>query len=339
MNSNVYVWYSKGSEDSGKVFAKLLGTEQHGTLPPKDFSGVLVCYGAVPGDKFKWSERNIRFIFNDPRQTRKHHDRAAMFKTLAAAGINVPKIFALKDLATISAACEKLGTTSVQGLSVFKAGGSDAMWIHTANEFANAKSVVPKDAKPEVAKTRGMVYASTPEFLSEKRTRMFIVDGAFVCATARGNGNHVEFAKMAASEQTAEANKESAEKLIRYLLENGFVDPAKAYWQVFNAVSPEMTTAAVSAAKALGLDFCAVDLVQEGAKVTVLNVVSTPGIATTEMSAIHGPIQDALKLWMKRAHRTAKEIIAELAKEASEEEAEEIVTKLRSMKAETAKAG
>ncbi len=321
---NVFVWYSQASEDSGKVLAQILGTELHGVLPPRDFTGVLVCYGATPSDKFKWEDRSVRFIFNDPRVVRKHVDRASLFAELSKGGLNTLPIHKLTPVSVFEDVCAQLGTDSVSGLSVFKVTGGDAKPAQTEVGFNQAKAL-------------GMIYASTAQYLSDKRTRVFVVDGAFVGAIAQTNDNTALFAKAAAAEQTFLPNKEQAETFIKSLLDNGVVTPAKSYWAPQTAVSPAMIQAAIKSAATLSLDFCAVDLVTNpNGSVTVLNVVSTPNITGQDM--LHGPLADAVKLWLKRANRTAKEILAEIVEQATEDEADMLVAELRKVKSEASKA-
>lgn len=324
-NANVYVWYSKSSEDSGKMIAKLIGTEQHGTLPPKEFSGTLVCYGAIPGEKFKWEERSPKFILNDPRHIRKFADRSAMFAALEKAGISGPKVVKVEPNMTFNGACQSLGVAPFQGVTMFKAGGAGAKLVLTDQEFNQEKAL-------------GMACVSSPEFLTDKRIRLFIAGGNFVGATGRSNGNHGTFAKMAAKEQNVIEEKGKAEALILHLLETGVINGCKTYWQPLNAVDPVLVEAATKAASALGFDFCAVDMLDTGNGVAkVLNVVTTPDIVSPAMEMLHAPLADSLKLWLKRSFKSAKEILSDLAAEANEEQAQVIVSELRKIKAEAVK--
>lgn len=65
-----FVWCSQGTLESAALLAKRLKC-QHGTVPPKDFRGDLVCLGAAPDDKFNWAGRTLGYIANDPRKYRK----------------------------------------------------------------------------------------------------------------------------------------------------------------------------------------------------------------------------------------------------------------------------
>ncbi len=318
MENNTYVWYGKASEESGKLLAQLLGVENHGTLPPKDFAGVLICYGATPADKFKYEERKTRAIFNDPRRIRKYLDRRAMFDALAVAGFSVPKIVPINQYESYNSTCEKLGVDSAGGLCLFKANGADAKPAFSELGFG------------ELAK--GMVYAAGPDFMSINRTRAFIVDGVFVGALIQSNDNSPNFAKQAALEQAVVEDKSKAEQLLSYLLERGFIKANNAYWQVQNAVHPKLIEAAIGASKALKYDFCAVDMCEKDGKVVIMNVVTTPSIVGHEV--IHGVLASQIKLWMKRADRSYKEILAEISEKADEKEAEEIVAELLKARAE-----
>jgi len=62
----MFVWYSKGTEESGIKIAEKLGCD-HGTVPPKGYEGDVYCFGAAPAANFKWGDRKFDKVYNDPR--------------------------------------------------------------------------------------------------------------------------------------------------------------------------------------------------------------------------------------------------------------------------------
>lgn len=65
----MFVWHSKGTEESGAKIAEKLGCE-HGTVPPRNYEGDVFCFGAAPAANFKWEDRKFGKIYNDPREVR-----------------------------------------------------------------------------------------------------------------------------------------------------------------------------------------------------------------------------------------------------------------------------
>jgi len=70
---SVFVWHGKDSQESAEALAAELGGTA-GTLPPKGFSGHLVCLSPGVSEKFKWEDRTFGTIVNDPRKGYKKTD-------------------------------------------------------------------------------------------------------------------------------------------------------------------------------------------------------------------------------------------------------------------------
>lgn len=85
----MFVWHSKGTEESAVALAEKLGCE-HGTVPPPGYAGEVFCYGAAPADNFNWGNRTFTKIINDPRKYRKYRSAQELLDKLGAASINVP---------------------------------------------------------------------------------------------------------------------------------------------------------------------------------------------------------------------------------------------------------
>ncbi len=63
----MFIWHSKGTEESATALAQKLECE-HGTVPPTDYEGDVICFNAKPSPKFKWDSRKFGKIINDPRK-------------------------------------------------------------------------------------------------------------------------------------------------------------------------------------------------------------------------------------------------------------------------------
>lgn len=315
MQNNLYVWYSSASEDSGKLIAQLLECQQHGTNPPKGFDGTIIAFGAKPTPEFKWQERKIRGILNDPRVIRPLTDRMKLFERLAGAELRVPKLLKLTAELNFATACSHLGTSPALGVAVLKSSGGEAKLAFSDLGIAEARR-------------NGATYVAHSDFLHPTRTRAFIVGGYYIGALQRDNQDNSEFSNAVAAEQSIWSNKEEAQKFILHLVEGGFVRPLKTYWKPLTAINPKLQTTAVAAAAAAGFDLCAVDMaMNDDGEATVLNMVSTPELVSHPQ--LHPGLTSSLRLWTKRAIRSAKEILTEIAQEANEQEAEAIVAELR----------
>ena len=77
----MFVWHSKGTEESATAIAQAMNCE-HGTVPPMGYEGEVFCYGAAPADNFNWAGRNFTKVINDPRIFRKYRDMAVVGEKL-----------------------------------------------------------------------------------------------------------------------------------------------------------------------------------------------------------------------------------------------------------------
>lgn len=313
-----YVWYSAGSKETGEFIAKAIGAEQHGVLPPKEFTGSVVCFGATPSDKFKWEERNFSGLFNDPRIVRNFVNRKKMFARLAEGGLIVPPVIDVSPEDTYASLVGKLGLNLGNIITVFSENGGHAVQVTNSYNYDQAKA----NAK----------LASGSDFGILDRTRVFVVNGMVIGGLKRSKNNTGVFVEKAVNDQNIIADKEKAAELIKHLLGSGYISQAKYFWAAHDGYSPAMVAAAVKAAGLLQYDLCAVDLVETAAGgVKVLNVVSTPDLVN--YPNLHIALTNAVKGWVQNKVRSAKDILKELTEKSDEEEAAAIVAVLRDYKA------
>lgn len=313
-----YVWYSNGSKETGEFIAKALGTKDHGILPPKEFTGPVICFGATPSDKFKWEERNFSGLFNDPRIVRNFVNRKKMFARLAEGGLVVPEVVDVTPEDTYASLAAKLSQNLGSTITLFSENGGNVVQVTNSYNYDQVKA----NAK----------LASGMDFGLLDRTRIFVVNGAVIGGLKRSKNNTGIFVEKAAGDQNIIADKEKAAELIKHLLGSGYVSQAKYFWAAYDGFSPAMTSTAVKAAGLLQYDLCAVDVVETIAGgVKVLNVVSTPDLVS--FPNLHVSLINALKAWMKSKVRSAKDILKELTEKSDEEEAAAIVAVLRGYKA------
>lgn len=316
-----YLWYSRSSQESASIIAKELDIPC-GSLPPTDFSGTLICWGAKPSDKFKWGSRTLRAIFNDPRNVRTYLDRKVLFDKLAEAGINVASCITLDEDSQYLNLCNLLGVTAEDGFITGRPTGRSAR-------------VVTNQAELHAAVVDGNVRAFDPKFVQANRIRLYVVNGSVVGATTRATAAANDtFFTRAIEEVTAAAGVGvgNAEMALRKAVELGIVKPIKGYWSAFGAVTPVMRTTAILAAQTLGMEFCAVDISSDGVDMQVLNVVTTPNLR--EVPSVHAALVTAIGAWNTDNSRTTKEVLQDLVNDATDEEAVALLEKLREFKGE-----
>jgi len=313
-----FVWYSRSSQESGTLLAEELGFE-HGLVPPQGFCGALVCYGAKPTDKFKWENRTIQAILNDPRKVQTYRDRKALFDKLAESGINVIGCSALTEESQYLNLCNLMGVNPERGFITARASG-----IRTR--------VVTNQAELQDAIADGNTRALEPQFVQSNRIRIYVANGVAVGATCMTElvANDAFFIRAAEETAPDGVSKEHTEEIVRKLVDTGVMAPIKAYWNPYGAVTPGMRTLAIAAAQALGLDFCAVDATPDGLQ--ILNVVTTPNLR--EVPSIHQALVNEIGTWSTENTRTAKDILQDLVNDASDDEAVTLLEKLRELKGE-----
>lgn len=319
--SDKYLWYSKGSQETGALLADKLGFETAGTIPSKNFSGVAVCFGAAYTDKFRWEDRNFQAIFNDPRVVRQYTDRKNLFDKLGEAGLNTISCVPLTAEAQYTNICNVLAATETEGFVACKPSGAKARVVQTQADL-------------QTAIDDGCNRALDRRFSAQTRLRVFVVAGNVVGALSKQPTNTPTYAARAAI-QLHESDNSVSETTIQQVLtaaiSKGLVSPTKNFWAPHSLTSTALRTAAIAVAEALGLDFCAVDFYSgdDGAH-DVLNVVTTPNLR--EVPSVQGPIVNAISAWVTENSMTAKEILLSLINEANDEEASSLLAELRETK-------
>lgn len=313
--NDTYFWYSNSSRETGTVLATALGMA-HGTLPPNGFNGTIVCWGASPTSKFKWADRNFQALMNDPRKVNKYKDRKNIFDKLIMAGLDVVGCVPLTSEAQYSNICSTLAVPMEEGFVAAKENGTKARLVKNQSDLQTA---INDECNRAIEKT----------FLSPEKLRVFVIGGKVVVSLRKAIGTDDTFLTKAAEEAfSANGNisKDTYKNVLASILSAGVVTAAKSYWAEYG-VSTLVRDIALTAAKAMELDFAAIDIVAAGNMTTIINVVTTPNLKDTP--SIQAPVVAALKEWVKNNSMTAKEILLSMIQGASEDEAVSILESLR----------
>jgi len=320
MTMKTYLWHSNSSKETATWLAEKLGMA-HGNLPPAGFNGTVVCWGASFTDKFKWDSRNFQGLLNDPRKVKKFTDRKVMFAKLAETGLNVPACIPLTNEATYSNICHLLGSTEAEGFTASKMSGAKARNVTTQADL-------------QTALNDGCVRAIDVLFSSNNRIRMFVVDGAYQGAVSmQSNLTAPAFAGQAAQMMCA---KDSTLDLamttatLSLAITQGMVKPDKGFWGPHSVLNAATRNVAVTATKQLGLDFAAVDVALDGTTLHVINVLTSPNLRN--VPSVQEAVRTSLAAWVNANTMTAKEILQALVNDATDDEADAILTELRARK-------
>lgn len=309
-----FVWYSKGSKETGELIAGLINAEGHGTVPPKNFSGIIVSFGAKPSEKFKWENRNIRALMNDPRHVRKFLDRSKLFDTITELGIDTVGHTNLGEGAQYANICQEMAIDEGAGFIACKKGGAAPRVVRTQEQLDEALA-------------DGCSLAVETTFGSQSRIRIFVVNGAVVGALRKTtNVPNAELAEHLA----AEVEGAAAPGVLEQLINKGLIKAGKSFWRPHALNSQAKRNAAVTIAKQLGFGFCAIDMSEGAGNPVVYNVVSTP--ALVGHNTVHGPIRDAIQAWTEANDKSARELIQGMLDNANDEECEAILEGFREIK-------
>lgn len=312
-----FVWHSKANAESAVWLAKQLKTKGVGTVPGRSFEGVALCWGATVSSKFKWDSRTFTAMMNDPRKVRPYADRRELFNKLGEAGLSVLSCVPLSEQAQYANICSLLAANVVEGFIVSKTSGASARLVSTQADLQTAIEA-------------GCNRAIDSRFGAENRFRIFVVDGVAVAALQKAPSTNENFAQNLAKSMYPEATTAqltSHTSTLMTALEKKFIKPTKTFWSALPSPHAAMTNRAVSAAAALGFDFCAVDLVSIDGNIDVINVVTTPNLR--EAPSIQKPVVAALSSWIRKNTMTAKEILTTAVAAASEAEAATLLAFLK----------
>ena len=316
--SNI-IWHSKGSAETAAWLAKQLKIKGVHVTPPKDFAGVAIAYGANYTDKFKWGNRNFRVIMNDPRKVRPLTDRREMFNRLGEAGLSVVSCVPLATTATYANICNLLAMNAAQGFVACKPSGAGAR-------------VVTNQADLTTAMDAGCNRALDRRFGSKLSYRLFVVDGAVVAALQKAPQTDDQFSQQVANEMGKNTRERtSIRAILSQALAGKYIVADRSFYGSYDNIPDNMRTAAISAATALGFDFCAVDLnVAAGGAVDVLNVVTTPNLR--DAPSVQKEVVVAIQAWVAKNTMTPKQILASVIADATDDEAATLLKFLREEK-------
>lgn len=315
MATKIYLWYSSKNVKEGEQVARILGFENHGTLVPEKFDGIVVSYGAQPAEVFKWERRNIRAMINDPRKTVTYRNRLTMLKKLAQDKVATISHFptAITATTTFESLCATLGKPFV----ACKENGASATLIDTAGALASA------------VRHEGAKVALCSDFNRPERVRVFVLNGVVMASLARGIWADDAFVNHAMSELPAVEQTNGLRASITKMIKEGIIAPKKAFWGDYSQlVTAEHRALALAAASSLGYQFCAVDMLEDGSK--VINVVTTPDISIHP--SLHAPLKDGFGKWVLNNSKKAKDLLREMTEAASEDEADALLEALRGIK-------
>lgn len=319
---NTTVWHSKGSAETATWLAEQLEIPC-GTLPSAGFAGLGICWGAAPAEKFNWTRRNFRALFNDPRKVRKYRARSAMYAKIGETGINAPSTTHLSEASTYANICNLFTVTHGAGFAASRDNGTSARLVTNNDELAAAIA-------------DGCSLAITREFLAEDRIRIFVVSGNVVACVRYGNLNNERLAEVIAGElhegEDDDVSLVGYQKVLRAAFDKDYARCDRRFWTPYTAISLTAKTAAINACQALEFDFGAVDIVLSAAgEPTIINVVTTPNLR--EVPSAQQPIITAIRAWMSEKVMTPHEILKDLVENIDNDaEADAILEKLREIK-------
>jgi len=322
---SIFLWYSKGSQETGVWLAERLGVDDHGAVPPRYFEGSVICWGASPSEKFKWEKRNFQNVFNDPRKISELKDRKALFDGITSVGVPSVRCVVVpqNSPAEYAQICQQLDVPTEIGFTVCTSSGFKCKVVKDGAELALALG--GQDNK--------RTHAVTNNFGSPDRVRVYVADGTILGAAQYtdelSDGAFLAKAAEVVSEDWDDYTKQQVTSVIERALKLKVVKPSCGAWTSFSVTSPVMRNRALTVANNLKFDFCAIDFSTDGT-MTVLNVVTNPNLR--EVISVQSTITNAISGWAANNSRTAKDILTELISGATSDEASSLLEELRNVK-------
>lgn len=305
---SIFLWYSKKSQETGIWLAERLNILNHGTIPPRNFEGSIICWGAIPSEKFKWEKRNFQAIFNDPRTIRPLLDRKLLFDKVSSVGIPVVRcaIVSQND-PQYQQICETLDVSVDIGFVLCTLYGFRHKHVTNQQELtANLGGEKPR------------IRAVTSNFITEDRIRVYVVENTVLGASRYSHDltdeNFLSKISMSVTENWDDYTNSQVTSIFRRAIELKLVQPACGVWTAFSITNPNMQQRALTIAQNLNFDFCAIDFSTDGA-MTVLNIVTAPNLR--EVTSVQSAITNAFFGWVSNNSRTAKDILIDLITNAS----------------------
>lgn len=324
---SVFLWYSKSSEETGAWLAERLNISGHGTKPPREFEGTVICWGAAPSEKFRWEKRNFQAIFNDPRVIRPLLNREDLFKKIEELGIPTTKFSKLSLMEggvpvvhNYSQWCTALEVSEEVGFIACSPGGFK-------------KRTVTSQAKLEEAIADERTCVTTAQFTEKKRIRVFVANGVVVGAARFTDTIPVEStaAVVAASVSSGwgEFTAAQCQAVLSRAVELDLIAAKGGVWTPHSVTNAATRNHVMSIAATLKFDFCAVDFADDGSG-TVINIITTPNLR--EVTTVQSAITNAVSSWLYKNSRTAKDILLEVIGESTSEEASSLLEELSSLR-------
>jgi hypothetical protein len=308
---NIYVWYSKRSEDGAKELIHALKMHidtnvTSGSLPAKGFDGHLVCWGPSIQKNFSWKSRNFRSITNDPRLVKRFNDRTDLRELLAENQVESVPWCKLLPGANLDNVHTLLGVTSDSGRVMY------------ATTTGGGKSqMVLSQTQLDMAISNGLTraFAINP---TNTRTRMFVTRSVSKSPTFSATLESTEdltFLRSLVSD-----NKQAKDALER-LCVNAHVKSEKKW----KKASPDTSRAAVSKniCQILDLNFCTVEFVGN----SVLSVYTSPSKESMTEEVSHSFANEIMSK-VNSIESDQKVKLQTVAAEATEEEAAAILSLL-----------
>lgn len=318
---SLFLWYSKSSKETGEWLAKQLKISEHGTKPPRDFNGTVICWGANPSEKFKWEKRNFQQVYNDPRVIRPLLDRKLLLEKIAGVGLAVTKFIEIpKEAPQYEDLCGALDSTPNQGFMTCTIGGFKRMRVTSQVEL-------DLSIEEEESRTRATGF----EFAATERIRIYTAGGTIVGSS--------KFIREIPAETLAGtvSNKMSAGwgvfteaqcvEVLQRAIDLKLIMAKGGTWAPFALSDATLRANAQTIAAILKFDFCAIDFALDG---TVLNVITTPNLR--EVTTVQNAITNAISSWVYKNSRTPKDILLEVISESSSEEASSFLEELSNIK-------
>lgn len=307
MPEDIFLWHAQSSKETGILLAQNLGVK-HGNIPPESFKGVLICWGASPSEKFKWENRTIKSLLNDPRKIQKYKDRKVLFDLLTSAGYETPSCIALASDINYDEICELISSPIKEGFFIGKKTGT------ALRKITNQEQMPSEDKKN--------LRIFSPDFCSDARIRVFVYKDRLLGALQRGETTSNEVFVHCATNSVS--GDESFRILLEKLIEQEVIKPNKTYWAPYIIIPWEEQLRVLNISKTLGFDFCAIDFSPDLG--TVLNVLTTPSLTMTP--TILAPIVNEISAWVAEKTRTTKETLLAMINEATDREVDSLFERL-----------
>ena len=319
---SIFIWYANSSKETGIWLAEKLGISEHGTTPPRDFEGSVVCWGASPSEKFKWEKRNFQSFFNDPRKLSPLKNRKVLLDRVAS--LNIPTV-----------SCAVLPAESPQYSQVcVDLGVSEDVGFVLCNSFGfNKKPIVDQACLDiSVGDDNKRTHAISNEFNNTKRIRVYVAAGVIVGATQFTD----ELTKEAALTKTSyelvkdwdRFTRAQVYEIIGRAQELKLIKTVCEAWITSAINNTSMRNRALTISQDLGFDFCAIDFSVDS--MTVLNIVTNPNLR--EVTSVQSAITNTISNWVTNNSRTSKDTLIELINGATGEEADSLLSELRGLK-------